>query len=82
MCISMKIFTYLVFFTQMARTKPTVRKTPEQLAQMQEERERIYGPSVAVKPTKPKRARIPKKSKKDVIVPEQTKEAKERKNPK
>jgi len=54
----------------MARTKQTARKTPEQLAEMQEERERIYGASVVVKSTKPKRARIPKKSqKKDVTEP-------------
>ena len=65
----------------MARTKQTARKTPEQLAEMQEERERIYGASVVSKSTKPKRARIPKKSqKKDVTEPKESNKAKKEKN--
>jgi len=58
----------------MARTKQTARKTPEQLAEMEEERKRIYGEGAVKKAKKPKKRKPSEKPKK----PKKTKKAKKK----
>ena len=58
----------------MARTKQTARKTPEQLAEMDEERKRIYGDGAVPKPKKPKKRKPSEKPKK----PKKRKKAKKK----